>query len=78
MKITISSEKELIEVAQEALHIIANMRKFQKLWEQDYGVELKIRKKYYEAKADALIERLHVIEHRQACQIKIEVTRPDL
>lgn len=73
MKIKISSEQELISVCEEALHIISNLRKFTKLWEQTHGVELKERKKYYETKADEFIERLQVPEHRQAGQIKIEV-----
>jgi hypothetical protein len=73
MKIKIQSEEELISVCEEALHIISNLRKFTKLWEQEFGVELKTKKKRYEQMADELIERLQVPEHRQAGQIKIEI-----
>lgn len=73
MKITIHSEEELIQVTKELVHVLCNLRKFSKLWEQEYGVKLKERKKYYEAKADELIERLQVPEHRQVGQIKIEI-----
>lgn len=73
MKIKIDSEQELIDVAQDALHVLANLRKFTKLWEESHGVQLKARKKYYEQKADDLIERLQVIEHRNPVQIKIEI-----
>lgn len=73
MLIKINSEEELISVATELAHCLCNLRKFTKLWEQDHGVELKARKKYYEAKADELIERLQVTEHRNQEQIKIEV-----
>jgi len=41
MKITIQSEDELLKVAEEAIKIIANLRKFTKQWEESYGVELK-------------------------------------
>jgi hypothetical protein len=73
MKIKIQSEEELTSVCEEALHIIANLRKFTKLWEQDFGVELKTKKKRYEQMADELIERLQVLEHRNPEQIKIEI-----
>lgn len=73
MKIKINSEQELIGVCEEALHIIANLRKFTKLWEQEHGIELKIKKKRYEQMADELIERLQVPEHRHSGQIKIEI-----
>jgi hypothetical protein len=77
MKVKIESEQELISVCEEALHIIANIRKFTKLWEQEFGVELKTKKKRYEQMADELIERLQVPEHRRVGQIKIEVNGSD-
>lgn len=73
MIIKINSEEELISVAIELAHCLCNLRKFTKLWEQDYGVELKARKKYWEKKADELIQRLQVTEHRNKEQLKIEV-----
>lgn len=73
MIIKINSEEELISVATEALHIISNLRKFTKLWEETHGTVLKERKKYYERKADELIQKLQVAEHKHPEQIKIEV-----
>lgn len=73
MKIKIQSEQELIDVCTEALHVLSNLRKFTKLWEESYGVDLKARKKYYEQKADELIKRLQVTENRQQTKIKIEI-----
>lgn len=73
MKIKISSEQELVNVAEELIHVIANLRKFTRLWEETHGVDLKARKKYYEKEADALIERLKVTEHKHPSEIKIEV-----
>lgn len=73
MVIKIKSEDELLALCTELLHVTSNMRKFQKLWEHNYGVELRQRKKYYEELADALLEKLNVTEHREAKQIKIEI-----
>lgn len=73
MKIKISSEQELVEVAEELIHIVTNLRKFTKLWNESYGAELKRKKQYYEKRADELIERLQVKEHKHPESIKIEV-----
>ncbi len=64
MKIIIKSEDELVKISEEALHILANLRKFTKMWNETHGVELKERKKYYEEKADNLIERLKITKHK--------------
>lgn len=58
MKVRIESEEELVHEFREALHILVNMRKFQKLWEDNLGVELKNRKKYWEGKADEFLLKL--------------------
>lgn len=73
MKILIRDEQELVNVAEELIHVIANLRKFTRLWEETHGVDLKARKKYYEKEADTLIERLKVTEHKHPSEIKIEV-----
>ena len=73
MKITIQSEDELLKVAEEAIKIIANLRKFTKQWEESYGVELKKRKKCWEAMADKFIDSLRVMELKRKEEIKIEV-----
>lgn len=73
MKIKVTSEQELVNVATELLHCLCNLRKFTKLWEENYGVEIKARKKYWEDKADSLLQRLQITEHRTQSQIKIEI-----
>lgn len=73
MKIIIKSEQELKEVAEELIHVLANLRKFTSLWEKSYGAILRVRKKYYENKADDLINRLRVPEHDQPHEIKIKI-----
>jgi hypothetical protein len=73
MKIKVSSEEELIKIAEESIRIIANLRKFTRLWDESHGVELKARKKYYEAQADELIERLQSTNLQRREGIKIEI-----
>lgn len=73
MKIKITSEEELEKVAAELIHILANLRKFTRLWEESHGVELKRYKKYYEAKSDELIKKLQVPDHQRLHEIKIEI-----
>jgi hypothetical protein len=75
MKIKIQGEQELVKTTEELIHILANLRKFTKLWNETHGVELKARKKYYEDQADQLIERLQVEDHRNPEQVKIEVKK---
>lgn len=48
MKIKISTEEELIEVATEAIHLLSNLRQVTKLWNESHGYELRNRRKYYE------------------------------
>lgn len=73
MKILIRDEQELVNVATELVHVLNNLRFFTRKWEENYGVELRARKKYYEEKADELLKRLEITEHRQSNQIKIEL-----
>lgn len=73
VKVKIKTEAELYSVCTELLHITLNLRKFTKLWEENYGVEIKARKKYWEDKADSLLQRLQVTDHRNPSQIKIEI-----
>jgi hypothetical protein len=58
MIVRIESEEELAHKFREVLHILVNMRKFQKLWEEGYGVVLKERKKYWEKEADEFLLKL--------------------
>lgn len=73
MKIKIQSEEELIKIAEQAIKVIANLRKFTKLWEETHGVILKTRKKHWEAKADDLIRSLPIEELHRNEQINIEI-----
>lgn len=77
MIVKINSEEELIKVTAELIHVLANLRKFTVLWESHYGVALKQKKKYYEKRADELIEILETGSHKWAHQIKIEITKQD-
>lgn len=73
MKVIISSEEQLIVVAEKAIKIIANLRKYTTLWEQEYGVELKNRKKYWEIEADKFVKSLELPELKQNDHYKIEI-----
>jgi hypothetical protein len=73
MNIKISSEQELIEVATEAIRVLANLRKFTMLWEESHGVVLKDKKKVWEARADKLIDKLQVPELGRNEHVKIEL-----
>jgi len=75
MIVKINSEEELIQVAEELIHVITNLRKFTLLWEKNYGVVLKQQKKYYEKKADELIEKLKVGVHKDPREINIEIKK---
>lgn len=73
MKIKITSEEELVKIAEDAIKIIANLRKFTKLWQETHGVELKNRKKYWEDIADKFTDKLQMPELKRNENIKIEV-----
>lgn len=72
MKIKISSEEELLVIAAEAIRVLANLRKFTRLWEESHGVVLKEKKKNWEARADKLITKLEVTDLNRNEHIKIE------
>lgn len=73
MKIKITSEQELVRVAEEAIKIITNLRKFTILWQETHGVELKNRKKCWEDIADKFIKRLEMPDLKRGENIKIDV-----
>jgi hypothetical protein len=52
MKIIISEGEDVTEMFKEAITILNNMRHWQKEWEQEYGCELKAKKKRWEREAD--------------------------
>lgn len=78
MQIKVTSEQQLIKTAEEAIKIIANLRKFTKLWEETHGVELKNRKKCWETIADKFIESLPVEELKRNESVKIEVNAKEV
>lgn len=73
MEIKINSEQELIKVAEEAIRVISNLRKFTRLWEESYGVELKEKKKNWENAADRFIEKLQMKDLTRNEHVKIEI-----
>lgn len=58
MNVMIKTEEELVSKFRESIRILANLRKFQKLWEENYSPEAKAMKKYWQEKADAFIKEL--------------------
>lgn len=73
MVVKIHSEQELIEVAQEAIRLLLNIRHATKKWEENYGVELKRSKKKWEEAADKFISKLESKELNRNENIKIEI-----
>lgn len=47
-----------LKAASELAHILLNLRHFSKLWDDNYGVEAKKRKKFWEQKADEYLESI--------------------
>lgn len=58
MSKVIDSEHELISNLRRCLEILGKMRHYQKEWEQQYGIDAKKRKKYWEAEADEYLTDL--------------------
>lgn len=75
MTITITSEQELKEVAAELLFVMAHLRHWQKEWNEHYGGSRLERRKEWEKRADALLERLAVDYNsaQQQSQVKVEL-----
>lgn len=73
MKIKIKDEDELIRAAEDLIYVLVNLRKFTKLWEGTYGVDLKRQKKYYEEQADELIERLNAQDYKSREQVNVKI-----
>lgn len=73
MKIIVKDEEELVKIAEEALHILSNLRKFTKLWEDQYGSILKTKKKRVEKSADEFLDKLKVQEHVRLHEVKIDL-----
>lgn len=74
MHVKLKSEEELFELAKELLHVMANLRYWSNEWNTYHGSVLLGHKKKWEARADALLERLKTTrsEHLYDVHIKIE------
>lgn len=58
MRIVLSDGQDVTEIFKESITILNNMRRWQKEWEREYGSELKAKKKSWEKKADAFLEKI--------------------
>lgn len=58
IKFQIKSHDELIQAAEELLHITVNLKYYTDLWYNQGGYNNKEKRKYWEEKRDAIIERL--------------------
>lgn len=74
MKITLTQGEDVTETFKEAITILNNMRRWQKEWEEDYGCELKRRKKRWERMADEFLTRLGASEKMEHTE-KIEIEK---
>jgi hypothetical protein len=73
MKVIIKDEDELVAITKELLHCMVNLRHWTKLWERDHGSATKASKKFWEGRADELLEKLEMRKTNQASNVKIEI-----
>lgn len=69
-KITLTPD-EMKQLAEDLLHIVHNMRFYQKYWQDNYGGQAKQRKEYWEAKADEKLNQYGLNEHKNTKSIQI-------
>jgi hypothetical protein len=74
MRIIVTSEDELKEVAARLLHNLVNLRHAQNEWYEDRGSEKLRKKHYWERKVDDLLVKLKASKthHQQEIHISIE------
>jgi len=79
MTIKITSEEELKKVTVELLHVLTNLRHWQKEWNLHYGGTLLNQKKIWEKRADELLGRLKIEygANRTVNSFKIEIQNAD-
>jgi hypothetical protein len=58
MNLKIKTEEELVEAFKKLLHISVNLRNAQSIWEREYGVYAKDKKKEWEGKMDNFLIEL--------------------
>lgn len=56
---------------EEALHILHNMRFWQKYWHENFGSKSRGRKEHWEQKADAFLDANGLTEHNNTKAIQI-------
>lgn len=71
MNIKITSEKESLDIIRELAHVLNNLRYATKEWETKYGCEAKARKKRWEVRADAILNKLDPNHERLNKEINI-------
>lgn len=69
--IKITSEDQHRELTAELVHIMINLRFWQKYWKENYGFSARREKEKWEVKADELLTRLGFDEHTRLKTIKI-------
>lgn len=74
MKVTVDSEKELVEMTTELLHILVNLRHWTKLWNENYGGYYLQQKKSWEKRSDDYLQKIGMQKSQQTNEINIEKT----
>jgi len=67
----ILTDDDMKQLAEDLLHIIHNMRFYQKYWKEHYGGRAKERKEYWEQKADEKLNQLGLTEHNNTKSFQI-------
>ena len=73
MIVNIKNEEELLSLTGELISVLHKLRKSTKEWDEHYGYGRLKAKKFYEAKADELINRFKIGTLNNNELIKIEV-----
>lgn len=73
MKVKVTSDQELVDLACELLHVMQNMRYWQNRWHNEHGSILLRQKIRWEARADQLLGELNMEKTHKANSIKIEI-----
>lgn len=73
MRIILSPGEDVTEIFKEAITILNNMRRWQKEWEQEYGCELKAKKKRWERLADEFLTSIGSIPKTDIVKKEINI-----
>lgn len=69
--IEIASENEIIERMEEMAYILHNLRFFTKYWNEHGGYQARMKKKYWEEKADKCLDKNGLTTHNNINSVKI-------